>query len=180
MSFRKDIMTQPAEPPDQPQAPRAICPLQTCDYSLPYPPSGDINELLPELKAHGETHTAEELLNTIGLLQNGLWEAHSHIADLEGALRGANHIMQAAGIVPKSPFEQAAEGLVMPPSGLLLPERVARELQGRQDTQRVNEHHTGTAKHGDVVPGKGKLVGKKITDPMVLRDLKKGEQDGQR
>lgn len=159
-------------PPEEPQAPRAMCPLQTCDWSIPYPPSGNINELMPELKAHGETHTPEEFLNTIGMLQSALWEAHGHISDLEGALRGANFIMQQAGIAPKSPFEQAAEQIVTPPSGLIIPEHVARERAGHPPA-----HQTGTAKHGDIVPGKGKLVGKKITDPMVLRDLKKGKDE---
>lgn len=167
-------MTEQA-PPDEPQAPRAVCPLRTCDWSLPYPPSGDIEELLPELNAHGQTHTAEEFLNTIGILQNTLWERDSEISNLESALRGANFLLQQAGIAPKSPYEQAAEPPVeVPGSGLLIPDHVAQELAAEKG-QRT--HRVGDAKHGDYVPGKGTLVGKKITDPMVLRDLKKGQDE---
>lgn len=158
-------------PPDEPQAPRAVCPLQTCEWSIPYPPSGDIEELRPELKAHGETHTAEEFLNTIGMLQSALWERDTEINDLTSALRGANFLMQQAGLAPKSPFQTEAEQPIVPPSGLLIPDHIARERSGQP------QHRTGEAKHGDVVPGKGKLVGKKITDPMVLKDLKKGKDE---
>lgn len=160
------------EIPEEPQAPRAQCPLQTCDWSTPYPPSGDTAD--PDFRAvldqHTESHDRREFLHTIGILQGWLFERDDQIRDLESALRGAHLIMRNAGIVPKTPFEAAGEqDIVTPPSGLLLPDHIAREQDGG--------HVVGKAKHGEVVPGKGKLVGKKITDPMVVRDLERRRKE---
>ena len=162
-------MTESADIPNEDEVrtrPRAECPLVTCEWGIDYPESGDLSELEPTLREHTDSHKPEEFMQTIGELQNRLFDMHIRIGELEAALRGANFIMAQAGLVPG----QTPGPAVDLPEGLILPESA---VDGSSGLVVPNAPH----KHGDVVPGRGKLVGKKITDPMVLKDLKKGERD---
>jgi hypothetical protein len=155
-------MEDTPDQPEQPQRPKAQCPLQTCDTSFDWPESGNLEELEPVLREHTDSHSPQEFMNTIGILQDALFTAHGRIAELEAALRGANFIMQQAGLVPGvTPGAQQQDV----PEGLYLPES-AVEGGGKLIVP-------GKApKHGDVVPGRGQLVGKKITDPKILKQLR--------
>jgi hypothetical protein len=149
------------QPPEQEgQPPVAQCPLQTCDWEIGYPPSGNLEELEPVLREHTDSHGPAEFMQTIGILQDALLNSHMRVRELEAALRGANLIMQSNGLLPPPPGTRQPDL----PEGLILPVDADKTI-----------HVAKERKHGDIVPGKGKLVGKKITDPMVLRDLKKGQ-----
>lgn len=151
-------MTETA--PEQPQRPQACCPLVRCEWSVDYPDSGNLEELEPVLREHTDSHSPEEFMETIGVLQNGLFEAHQRVADLEAAVRGANFIMQSNGLLPPPPGAQQPDL----PEGLYLPDSVTGK--GKIITPGKKP------KHGDIVPGRGQLVGKKITDPAIRKQLR--------
>ena len=141
------------------------CPILGCDKRFPAPEDeAQMAALEPFLAEHTESHTAREFMDTIAHLQGMIIDLREANAQLQGAFNHSVRMMQQAGIVPVT---GNADPVGSPASGLILPPGVGEDLLVARERQ-----------HGDVVPGRGTLVGKKITDPQVLKDLKKGDKRG--
>lgn len=158
-------MTEQPDTPPAEDGPTLTCPIISCDRTFPAPQSEEeMRNLEPFLQEHTTSHAPEEFMATVAHLQGVVLDAQQRIRELESALRGANLMLQSAGMVPGGPY--SPETAQQKDSGLILPPGVGEDLLVARKR-----------KHGDVVPGRGTLVGKKITDPAVLRDLKKGRGD---
>lgn len=164
-------MTESTE--EGPQPPRLTCPLHDCDWSI------TLSKLMTEKIAvghaneHFDTHTREEILQTLNMLHEALFEAHRVLGPMRQRIEQQDSALRGASQHVRGLMEEIARlgGTPMPPgsvpegpadgSGLLLPPGVAEGLTV------VKEH-----KHGDVVEIQGEprtLVGKRLSDAEAKR-----------